>query len=349
MGSGKRARFRSRPGFSDVKAASAPLAALINSGLFASFPIYTFTLTSGLVIRLTTADFDVNDGSGNIFHCGSIDSGYPRIDTAASRATSHQKRGIASDQWNVTILPTVMDPRTGALTYPDVAGSTPWLTACRTRMFDNADVVIGRAYYALPAPSSGDFSLDFSDDLWGTVIAAPPLSSQSCIGALVIFRGTVGHVNGTQTSTAFQIDDYKTLLSLNIPRNLYQAECRHQLFDAGCTLSASAFVQTGTVGPGSSRTTIVSTLPAPSGSGTYQLGTISFTSGMNIGLQRTVAGWDGSSVLTLMAPFPFSVAIGDAFNIWPGCTKSMASCTAFGNLVNFGAEPFVPVPEMVLG
>ena len=73
------------------------------------------------------------------------------------------------------------------------------------------------------------------------------------------------------------------------------------------------------------------------------------TSGLNAGVSRMVANWDGASTLSLQAPLPFGVAVGDTFTVTAGCDKTMATCTAFGNLVNYGGEPFIPPPELSIG
>jgi hypothetical protein len=305
--------------------------AMIASGQFFSVDLFTFTLTSGLVIRLTSADFDVIDDLAQSYSCGSIGSGFPRVDSAGSKITSHFKRGLDSDSSSVVVMPTVQDPFSGSLTYPDVVGSIPWLAACRIGLFDNADVKVSRGFYASPP--------------------TPPYTkaSRTCVGTLAWVRGVVGTVDGNQTSTTFRIDDYKSLLTVNMPRNLYQSSCRHQLYDTGCTLAASSFAKTGTVAAGSSRANIIASVTAPPGSATFTLGRIQFTSGQNSGFTRSVASWDGVSNFSLQSPFPFAPAVGDAFTAYAGCDKQMATCNMFGNIVNFGGNPFIPPPEVTLG
>ncbi len=314
-----------------MKTASAPLTALINSGSFLDVTLYTITTTSGLTIRLADADFDVWDVAGNRYYSGAIGSGYPRIDTARSRATGHWKRGLDSDTWTVTIMPAVQDPMTGVLTYPDVAGGTPWLTACRIGIFDNASVLVTRAYFS--APPAAPFSE----------------AGSTCVGTVIVFSGYVDSIDLTQTSSIFSVSDYKALLTITMPRNLYQPSCRNQLFDAGCGLSAGAYAGTGTAHAGCTPALIGATLPAPGGSGTWQLGRVKFTSGANAGFQRTISAWDGASTFSVTSPFPFPIALGDTFTIWPGCDKSLWTCKNFGNFVNFRGEPYIPVPEVSLG
>ena len=72
------------------------------------------------------------------------------------------------------------------------------------------------------------------------------------------------------------------------------------------------------------------------------------TSGLNAGFSRLVSNWS-AGVFALLSPFPYDVVPGDAFSVTAGCDRSMATCTAFANLVNFGGEPFIPVPEVSVG
>jgi hypothetical protein len=58
-----------------------------------------------------------------------------------------------------------------------------------------------------------------------------------------------------------------------------------------------------------------------------------------------VKSFDGVSMF-LIAPFPFTVAVGDTFTAFPGCDKSLQTCTnKFQNQLNFGGEDLIPKPE----
>src|SRR5258706_4920851 len=120
-----------------------------------------------------------------------------------------------------------------------------------------------------------------------------------------------------------------------MPGNLWQAECRWTVFDAGCSLSQAAFASSGTAQAGSIQSQIVTTgLAQPSGY--FTLGQVTMTGGLNSGFRRMVKSFDGTTML-LIAPFPFAVAVGDSFTAYPGCAKSIQTCqTKFNNLVNHG-------------
>jgi hypothetical protein len=324
-----------------MKAASPALAALLTAAIaegatsqLYSADLYTITPNSGPVVRLCTADFDAFDNLGNVYSCGSIGSGLPKIDLRQSHVQGKWTRGLDDDQWSVALLPTTQDPFSGALTFPDVYGGTPWLAACRAGLFSGAAVQVARAYWSAPP--------------------TPPYSvaSRTCVGSVVVYAGIVGEVDATQTLCFFNFSSYKYLLSMNMPRNLIQASCVHQLFDARCTLSAASFAKTATALGGSSQYSVVAAPAAPGGSGTYTQGRMLGTSGLNAGLQRTIVSWSGSAFQP-QYPWPFAVAVGDGFTFWPGCDKSMGAggCGAggFNNLVNFRGQPFTPTPEIQIG
>jgi hypothetical protein len=72
------------------------------------------------------------------------------------------------------------------------------------------------------------------------------------------------------------------------------------------------------------------------------------TSGLNSGFARVVSQWGGAS-FGLLNPLPFDVAPGDTFSVTAGCNKSLGNCAAFGNSVNFGGNPYIPIPEVSIG
>lgn len=97
--------------------------------------------------------------------------------------------------------------------------------------------------------------------------------------------------------------------------------------------------------PTTSAPVTVKLLP-PGGSGTYQLGTLTMTSGQNNTFARTVSKWDGTN-LKLVAPFPFTINPGDTYTVAAGCDLQSSTCNAFGNLQNFGGQPYIPAPEVL--
>lgn len=334
-----------------MKPSNAAVIALLNAGALSYYTsdIYALTTVNGPVALLTTADFDVlgppasalgsatTSGFTTVYSCGSIGSGSPKIDLKQSKVQGHWIKGLDADQWQVALLPTTQDPFTGAYTYPDVIGGTPWMTACQAGLFDGAAVQVARAYWAA-APT-----VPFS------------AASRTCVGVVQIFAGLIGNVDCNETICVLTLNDYRYLLSTSIPRNLIMPACKRTLFDSRCNnagaLPPASFQQSGTALAGSTQQNVVATPPAPTGSGSYTQGRMLWTSGANNTFSRTIAAWDGVKNFQPQIPWFFPVSAGDTFSIWPGCDKSLGAggCGGFNNTANYGGMPFVPVPEITIG
>lgn len=327
-----------------MKPASVALVALLAAagGLtpLVQFDLYTFTLVGGGQLLYTTADFAILapdatiwnaptlDGSGTLWTPGMTWAPF-MIDAARSRVTAKWKTGLDADSWPVSIMPRPFDLISGAL-FPDQIGSVPWLNAALGGALDNADVIVSRAYFsAMPTHPI-------------------PVAGLAPVGTLILFRGQVGQIDFTGSTAVVTINDYKAMLSQQMPQQLYQASCKNRLFDARCTLSAATFTKTGTAASGSTKASIVAVVAAPGGSATFTLGTLTMTSGFNAGFSRLVSNWDGAA-FALLNPFPFTLAAGDTFSVTAGCNKTQAQCALFANSANFRAETYIPVPEISLG
>jgi uncharacterized phage protein (TIGR02218 family) len=156
------------------------------------------------------------------------------------------------------------------------------------------------------------------------------------------FAGRVAAVDVMRNQAVVSINSWVDQFQLMMPRNLWQSACRWTLFDAGCTLSQAAFAAPGFARAGTTQSQIV-TVAGPVDY--FALGQVTMTSGLNSGFRRMIKSFDGT-VMALIAPFPFTVLVGDAFTAYPGCDKTVNVCTnKFNNLVNFGGEDNIPKPE----
>lgn len=292
---------------------------LINTGDFASWDLYTLTLFGGALLRYAAAPFDISDGTDTWSAAG--------VRVMAEAGQAHWKVGLDVDSWVVAFLPREPD-QDGV--FSDFIADVPFLEAVQAGALDNADVEISRAYFAAPpAPNT-----------------IPPTGAL-CVGdPLVIFVGTIAEVDTTHMAATVTIRDHRYLLDRMTPPHVYQAGCRHTLFDVGCTLTAATFATAGVVGAASTRNVIVPNpqLMNPAGSGTYKLGRIVITSGDNDTWQATISDWDGDQLM-LVSPLPFDPVAGQTFTVYPGCSKSQAACALFANSLNFGGQPFIPSAE----
>jgi uncharacterized phage protein (TIGR02218 family) len=217
--------------------------------------------------------------------------------------------GLQVDTLQITLMP---DPLV------DVLGSLPWPAAVRTGALDEARIVLERVFMATPGDTSA--------------------------GTMIQFAGRVGAATPSRASIDLEVRSDLELLNAQFPRNVYQPGCLHTLYDSGCTLAKAAFQTAGTAQTGSTAAAIVTGLAAADGY--YDLGTMTFTAGVNVGLTRTVKAFVGGTATPVVA-FPAAPAVGDAFTIAAGCDKRQTTCqTKFANLAHFRGFPFVPQPEL---
>lgn len=304
---------------------------------------YTFTLTDGTQLRYGTGDFPITAASATIWNPPAVDgsggmwvSGIKWepsfIDERASRSTAKWKVGLDSDVWDVRMAVRAMNPVTGE-EFPDRIGGQPWLQAARSGALDGADMLVSRAYYAAMP----------------TLPFAP--AGESPVGTIAtLFRGLVGPVRCSDQAAYISATDYRALLDQQMPRQAWQASCRHRLYDSRCGLLSTDFDRSGIVAAAvGALISAASPLPSPGGSDTFELGTMTMTSGANDGFSRLIQAWDGATSYMLLNPFLYDPVLGDTFIVTAGCDKSTTHCAQFANTVNFGGSPWIPIPEVSLG
>lgn len=190
---------------------------------------------------------------------------------------------------------------------------------------DGATVKAERAYAASPG------------DVW--------------VGKLHRFTGTVSDIDRPSRAQAdVTVRNLFELLNRNLPGNVYQPGCLNSLYDNACGKTRPALTVSAAVTIASDSLRL--TLKAGSltqDAGYFSLGAVRFTSGANAGVLRTVRTHSAGGVLVFMQPLPVAAAVGDTFDIYPGCDQTMATCSAkFFNLARFRGQPFIPVAETVL-
>lgn len=286
------------------------------------FDCYTLSLLNGSVLRFTTADFDITDGTNTWAH------DLVAVDEKTSRVTAHWKQGFDVDNWIVVMMPRPTDVMTGAA-FPDKINGIPWLQAAQGGSLDGAELIVDRAYFngipTWPIAPGGAVPVGFASQIFAGLVRAADTNSLVCV---------------------LTAADYRVLLDIQVPIHVFTGGCRYTLFDVGCTLNPNDFDTAGTAIGGSTPATIANALPVPPGSGTYLQGKIVMTSGFNAGFSRLITSWSGpSTAFGLLIPFPFPIVAGDTFLAYPGCAKTQAACVLFGNLPNFGGQSYIPAPE----
>jgi uncharacterized phage protein (TIGR02218 family) len=200
-----------------------------------------------------------------------------------------------------------------------LVSGVPLLQAVRLGLFDGADLSLHRAY------SAG--------------------LGQPIVGIMPRFTGRIGACRPTRFSATMVVDSHIAYLNAPVPRNVWQPNCHNNIYDTACGLSRAAREVTVTV------TSVTGLSIGISGTHTanaFASGFAKFSgSGANANWQASVRE-NGSNTLTLMYPFPAPLQVGDSLVLAPGCAKTLAACTAFGNTPRFRGHPHVPVPETLL-
>jgi uncharacterized phage protein (TIGR02218 family) len=295
-----------------VKPSTTTLNSLFASRNWAKADLYQFSLVNAGNLYYCAGDADIVY-NGNTYTAGKT-AGGPFFDREDNRAKCHWKVGLAVDQLVFDVIP-------GSA----LVNGQGFVSAVHDGVFDAAECIWSRAYFPI-----GEY---------GNISAG---------GVVLLFLGRVAEVDAGRSLATFTVNSHLELFNQNMPRNIYQSGCLNTLYDTACTLSSSNFSATGTA-TASSTASLINTALASQPTGYYTLGTVTFTSGANSGVSRTVQVWfngpTGSSI-AVYNPFPNAPAIGDAFTISAGCDKQLSTCLAkFQNVANFRGFPFIPVPE----
>jgi uncharacterized phage protein (TIGR02218 family) len=202
-----------------------------------------------------------------------------------------------------------------------LVSGTPLMQFIARGGLDNARLVLDRGY--APAPGS------------------------AIVGTLEAFSGRISPESVTGLTAKLKVRSDAELLTMAVPRNVYQAGCLNTLYDAACGVNRATFTAGGSATSATDTTRRIFSHALAAAAGTYDLGVVTFTSGPNTGISRTVRTHTGSQ-LTLMSPVPTAVAPGDSFSIVAGCDKRQTTCTTrFSNLARFRGMPFIPTPESI--
>jgi uncharacterized phage protein (TIGR02218 family) len=175
------------------------------------------------------------------------------------------------------------------------------------------------------------------------------LGAPAPTGALLWFAGRIAEVHSvTRWEASINVKSDLELLDVMVPRDVYQPGCLNTVYDPACGRSRAAFTVTGAATVGSSQARTVFGHALAQAAGWFDLGVVTFTSGANAGISRTVKQHT-SAQLKVLQPLPFPVQAGDTFAVYPGCDKTVGTCmTKFNNVDRFRGHPYIPVPETVI-
>lgn len=282
----------------------------------ASNPTLTALLATGNFLAADLYTFSLVDGTVLRYTSFDVNVSYSPNTWLASgpvftRSKTRTVMGTETDTLSLTIA-----PRT-----TDLIGSQTWLQAACSGRLDGAEVRLDQGFLSL---------------------------SLSVAGIINKFVGKVAQLTNVRGRIDMEVNSPLELLSIKMPRNVYQDGCQHVLFDTGCALLAASFAVTNSVASSPTTTSFNTTLAQDANY--FTLGSLIFTSGDLAGTKRTVKLHQAGGAITLLNPLPQAPQVGDDFTIYPGCDRTKETCESakFNNVVNFKGFPFIPVPETAL-
>lgn len=165
-------------------------------------------------------------------------------------------------------------------------------------------------------------------------------------GILPLKTGWLGEVTLQGQQFTAEIRGISDALQRTIGET-YSPTCRASLGDARCQKNLASFTVTGSVTSTDSLFSFTDTARSEVDD-YFSYGVVTFTSGANAGIAREIKRYAQDS-FTSFQPWPFSLAVGDAYQAIAGCDKRFETCISkFSNALNFRGEPDVPGTDAML-
>ncbi len=161
-------------------------------------------------------------------------------------------------------------------------------------------------------------------------------------GAVHLRRGWIGEVAADGGKYVASLRGLHDLLKQRVGET-YTPECRYDLGDGRCGVALAALTVSGAV-TGVQDAQRFSDYTRSEATGTFNDAVLTWTSGANVGAKREVYNWDLDSLtFALWLPMENPIAVGDAYDVAPGCDKRFATCRSrFNNGANYGGFPHLP-------
>jgi hypothetical protein len=301
--------------------------------------LYTFTLEGGEILRYTSYQTALSAPAPNTDPSQGLY--YFGLGPPLERTKITEKIGIDVSHIDITVYAGPNDEL-------GLGGTLTWQAALHAGLFDGAWCKVWRAYITPPA---------------------------TVVGTISRFYGHVSDVEIGRTKTKITVNSLTDLLTVQMPRRLFQAGCMHKFGEYGTGMCSYDRVNglnaLGTsTGIGQQTITCVTTtdgvevsdqttiftrfLPTPTTA--YDNGSIIGVTGANAGYTRTIGKladfpWFDSIgavyPIYYLKPWIFPVVSGtDQFKLLPGCDHTLSTCTnTFQNQLRYGGFPDIPPPE----
>lgn len=162
-------------------------------------------------------------------------------------------------------------------------------------------------------------------------------------GHEVMRSGTLGNVKTGAQNFVAELRGLTQGLQQVVGR-LYKPACDADFGDAQCGIVIATWTVTGSVTSVASQSAFTDSVRAEAAD-YFNFGLLTFTSGDNDGFAMEVKDF-ASGAFVLQQAMPNPIQVGDAYSVYAGCDKLLATCkTKFNNVINFRGFPHVPGPD----
>lgn len=163
-------------------------------------------------------------------------------------------------------------------------------------------------------------------------------------GEMVLFSGVVGATMcPSKLQAVFSCRSGNELANKPLTER-FTPGCRADFGDSRCgfnldTVRANMTV-TSVTASGTGPTAFFTQLTNPNNH--WNGGKIQWLTGPNAGAVQEVAVSQANGLVRLFLPPPHAPLVGNTAYIWRGCPKTVDACRAYGNILNYRGEPYVP-------
>jgi uncharacterized phage protein (TIGR02218 family) len=167
-------------------------------------------------------------------------------------------------------------------------------------------------------------------------------------GKVILLTGKFGAVTINEFGFQVELNGLAARLA-NVRGDIYQPTCRVDLGSAECGVDVTPLMQSGTVATTDGARNLTATgLSATDAY--FSGGLLTWLTGANAGDSVEVRQWTSSgSAIVLYLKARATIAVGDTFEIQPGCDKLFSTCKdKFSNVANFRGEPYIPGTDYLL-
>lgn len=166
------------------------------------------------------------------------------------------------------------------------------------------------------------------------------------MGANVLRRGWLGETTMGTNRFTVELRGMNQRLAQAVGDN-FSPVCRATFGSPKCGKDLNSYKVTGTITAVPSNRVFVDAARTEA-DGYFDLGYVTFTSGNNTGVSREIKTY-AADTITCEFAFPFLVEVGDAYEMFKGCDKKLATCRdTYNNVVNFRGEPYIPTADSLV-